>query len=173
MNRLTDCGAANLLAVIFGEEPNDIKKKLGITVPHNNCLQCGTDIELNRIFCNHTCQKKYNRIELICPECGKTFTRTKSQIIYRLNHKYPNNGKIQEYFYCSKKCLGKIAAREYGFLAHPENRYRKSQQLSINTILIRWLYRLNFTILEISKILGLHHGHVHNIIYSYLGKRKR
>ena len=86
------------------------------------CVYCGKPLPPGHIkYCSLECRVKATNITIECPVCGKLFTRTKSSLLYRLNHKQRVNGKTVQHIFCSEKCRGVYAGNNYGFKAHPNN----------------------------------------------------
>ena len=118
-SQITDCGAANLLAVLFKKPVNEVKKKLGVPIDSPTiCSSCGKPISsINR---SGVC-KKCRTIKLVCPVCGRLFERRAADIVWNLTNNHPQNNKLQQEIFCSRKCNGKMSGTRYGFKAHPEN----------------------------------------------------
>ena len=85
-------------------------------VQHYICLQCGKNLAYRKQpFCSKECRVIYNMIPMECSECGTVFYREKSFAFARLIRN--KSGAM----FCSKQCQGKYCAKNYGFVAHPEN----------------------------------------------------
>lgn len=110
------CGAVNLLAAIFHEDANELKIKYGLPTAYHPCLHCRQLTDKRNPFCSNQCRCAYAHIKVVCDECGVIFDRLQGQLIYWIGK------RNQKHVFCSRKCLGKFTARNYGFLAHPENR---------------------------------------------------
>ena len=116
--KLSPCGAARLLAAIFGRDIAEVGKRLGVPplTPRPICPNCGKPVKLGRIFCSLGCRHEYSQIKVICDECGETFLRQRSDLL-----SYPGTKENYQHIFCGRKCLGKFVGRSFGFRAHPEN----------------------------------------------------
>ena len=96
------------------------------------CLNCEQSFPLGRfrkerkydkydhqLFCSISCSKKYHTLTLTCETCGVIFQRGEPSVMNNVRGGYGNH------FFCSKSCQGKWAAKNFGFVAHPENGSRK------------------------------------------------
>jgi len=114
------CGVAKLLSAAFGIPLVQAYDVVGLE-PCPQCGKAGTNPEYYP-FCTKICQKRHVRrpstVDLICDTCGVTFTRKVSVII---GNSKSRAGKPKRGVFCSYRCHGVVAAREAGFLAHPEN----------------------------------------------------
>lgn len=118
------CGAVDLLAAIFGEDSDKARQHYGLPLKRIKrwCRNCGKLLVGDRKeFCSPKCYHEAHTVPLECSECGTIFYRRQSQVLYHLNHPLSSNGKPQERFFCNKKCFGRWAGKNYGFVAHPEN----------------------------------------------------
>ncbi len=102
------CGAADLLAVIFGVKPDTVRGKYGLPLKH----------PVKKPI-------KYT-ISLVCDQCGKLFERREKYVLFRMTHSNRFQPSGQQHQFCNKTCFGKWAGKHCGFGAHPENiGYRK------------------------------------------------
>lgn len=76
-----------------------------------NCLNCGKETTHLK-YCNRTCFYEYTHPLVECYQCGKLFRRLQGWLYNKQPHTH---------YFCSRKCNGVFAARNYGFLKHPEN----------------------------------------------------
>jgi YHS domain-containing protein len=87
--------------------------------PKYICNQCHQVIDQTKtaakLFCSPECKQAFYLATLECDGCGKLFQME----IWRLKRKIVNH--LQEYFFCSRRCRGRIIGLKYGFAAHPEN----------------------------------------------------
>lgn len=73
-------------------------------IPTKSCKGCGATFKCatsrkNMVFCSSSCRKTYKNVEVVCVECHKRFSVTRS--------KYQEKIKNASVFYCSKKCAYK------------------------------------------------------------------
>lgn len=121
------CGAVDLLAAIFKTkvDVDKLRSHYGLPLKYRHCLNCGKTISGKRIsrkyYCSKECLSKMHRVPLECPVCGKIFYRHQSRVIYCITHPQSGNNKLVENFFCSQKCLGKVAGQKYGFGKHPNH----------------------------------------------------
>ncbi len=119
MTNITDCGAANLLGAIFGEDPNNIKRAMGIPTSDHPCPVCGTFTRGK--YCSVECSRRSCKVRVSCSECGTLFDKSVRALIYFSNKKHYLTQKPYQHFFCSAKCRGAYAGKHYGFAVHPEN----------------------------------------------------
>ena len=110
------CGIAKLLGKVLGRDETSFYPKLDL--PIERCPTCGK-IWVYRItsrfypYCNLRCLQRRHRmnryIVLICDECGNGFFRRKAEAASHLSKLH------YQRVFCSRKCMGKRAGREYGF----------------------------------------------------------
>lgn len=122
---LSVCGAARLLAAIFGESEHSVLWRWGIRqAPY--CPDCGRKLQPNakRLYCRE-CGAKHNLVTIECDQCHRLFERKTYWVAVE--------GKGQ--CFCSKRCLGKWSGTHYGFTVHPGSRFirrGKSSRLVIS-----------------------------------------
>lgn len=108
------CGAASLVAAVFGIDQDGLKQKLG--------LPTSGDEKEYREYQKRIRSKGgplWGRtLTLACFQCDKTFERSALKVIYSINRK--DYQQYQRYF-CNRHCMGVYCATHYGFVAHPEN----------------------------------------------------
>ena len=75
------------------------------------CPQCGKDIlQCKRnIFCSRECYHAHCFIQIPCEVCGQLTEYRKKEVDW-----LQERGK-QQHFFCSRKCVGKQAGKNYGF----------------------------------------------------------
>jgi hypothetical protein len=118
--KISDCGAVNLLAALFNENPNKYRVKFGLQTTDRFCIVCNHPLEQNqRKFCSRKCYHEYNNIEVSCSQCGRLFRRTKSLVINR------------EHSFCSIECRNLYQGKKLGEIGtrHFRDVYLELQQL--------------------------------------------
>lgn len=110
------CGAANLMAAIFGLQSDELKRQWGLPVDQKPvCPICGSDSSKHFFPYCFAHRDKITMIELECDECEKHFYRQKSIVMACLA------SRNYKHVFCSSRCVGRRAGKLYGFAAHPEN----------------------------------------------------
>ena len=115
------CGAIKLLAAVYGVDSNELKTRYGLPVDTRyKCIDCGKPRPGHLYGRCLSCHMKYyiefHHVKVACSECGELFEIYLSVFI----PKRKRERKTEERF-CSKSCYGKWLARNYGFIAQPEN----------------------------------------------------
>ncbi|MDP2916744.1 MAG: hypothetical protein Q8O16_02310 [Dehalococcoidia bacterium] len=124
------CGIADLIAAIFGEDPDKVRRNVGAPPKYKTmlCPACGTAFdprhglkhhnrkyELGLLYCSPECLRAARTIMVVCDECGKLFPRA-TFVVVKEAKQHP--GKM---FFCTRKCFGRYAGKHYGWRIHPEN----------------------------------------------------
>ena len=113
------CGAADLLAAIFGEDADKVRAKFGLPLKRK-CPICGSYLRKGRCNRPHSTGRG-RRVTIACDECGKHFERLEKRVIWEANHATSLIPEGKQHYFCNRKCYGKWFAKHYGFQAHPEN----------------------------------------------------
>ena len=103
------CGVANLLAAVYGQDPNIVKRHLGLPYRTQKACKCGIRLESQNksgLCWKHWLESK--RIEVACSGCGNLFERRAKEVIYSTNVRGYNH------FFCNKKCKGRWLNKNYG-----------------------------------------------------------
>jgi len=81
-----------------------------------SCPVCGKEVPKKVLkYCSRECRTLASWVAVECPECHKLFKKLATEVVRQLGVR--RHGHI----FCSRECMGKVAGREYGFRAHPEN----------------------------------------------------
>ena len=103
-------------------------------VIRDNAPECATEHCSNKVRIIETPSLRYSTtgrcvdhrrdmVLITCAYCGKESERERYQV--HTDHRIdanPFRSKPQTKWFCNNKCQGQFIAREYGFIAHPENR---------------------------------------------------
>ena len=93
------CGAAKLVAAIFGESEAQAYKRLGLNPPPGYCWQCGLERAGKTGLC-HACWQASLYIQVACSYCGALKKQSTKHIIHYALRGY-------EHFFCNSQCMGK------------------------------------------------------------------
>lgn len=116
MSELSICGAARLLAAIFGTTGHSVLRQWGI-LERGFCCDCGQKLgAYAKSFYCQKCQVKRNLVSVECAQCHYLFERRVCDVARKGN----------KHCFCSQRCLGKWAAEHYGFAVHPKERSRRA-----------------------------------------------
>lgn len=112
------CGAADLLAAIFGEDPDVLRAKYHLPLKHVTLPKCP--------ICNKDVGKygqchRAHYVTLACDECGELFERKEKVVIWKYKCCYPKAPLGYQHQFCNRQCLGRWAGKHYGWGFHPEN----------------------------------------------------
>lgn len=157
------CGAADLLAAVFGEDTNNLRKRFGLpqTGVHPSCQQCGKPLSIliGKTGLCSACIRENAWIEVACSECGTLKKRRASEIISHTSR------QGYEHFFCNRKCRGRWAGKHYGFGAHPENRMTLQEHRKYNYYLV-WDIHLvtGYGALRLGAFLGIPRQSVDTIL---------
>jgi len=119
------CGAADLLAAIFGADRDSVRARFGLPLirpPITECPVCGSAINKDG-----TCHRNHD-ILLACDQCGKLFSGKEKKVIWKSNYSSQLAPSGQQHQFCSRYCLGCWCGTHYGFKAHPENQRKKKSK---------------------------------------------
>ena len=94
------------------------------------------------------CNAQTHNTMLKCAECGKEFARRNSCI----RRASKNPAYKTKAVYCSRQCFGNVMARQFGFLAHPENIEPSPRRHNWGHV--RWLCHW-FTPTEVGRMLKI------------------
>jgi len=117
-----------------------------------HCEVCG-----ERITFGKRCEEHRN-VKLTCFECGKEFEILHQDYVNRLKRGY-------KHFFCGRKCLGKHAGRNFGFVVHPPfGISRLGQNREYNYEEVYELAKKGVRGIEISKRLNIPSGSIYHIL---------
>jgi len=103
----SDCGAANLLAALFGMDREHLKQRWGLPSAYDDdavCLSCGGTFRLRgrklpaRPFCSPACRYEYTHPVVVCSGCGREFRRQLSAL-------KAGAKRDQQRVFCSWECM--------------------------------------------------------------------
>jgi uncharacterized C2H2 Zn-finger protein len=129
------------------------------------CPDCGNKKGRGSVTCRE-CYGNRHMVPIVCDQCGKVFTRSKSQVLY---HTVKNHQKT----FCSRKHLGQYVGANYGFTKHPENVSRSGSRPKVNQENIIDLFKAGYKQVEISDLTGIKYPTIHYTLFkSELGKKE-
>lgn len=105
------CGAAKLVAAVFGVDQDGLKQRLGL--PTSGDEKEYRDYQ--KLLKSGRSPLWGKKLALACFQCGTQFERSALEVIH-----YINSAGYQRYF-CNRRCQGVYAGTHYGFKTHPEN----------------------------------------------------
>lgn len=132
-SKVSLCGAVDLLAAIFSEDAERLRRRYGVPTRYNYCLLCGKRIKEGQEVCGRRqCIHQWHNVPLACDVCGKVVYRWKSQVIYHMSKPASLTGKPYQHVFCTRRCQGEWLSKHYGFAINPPKRkydYALVQQL--------------------------------------------
>ncbi|MDD5510830.1 MAG: hypothetical protein PHI12_08470 [Dehalococcoidales bacterium] len=152
-NVKSPCGAADLLAAVFGEDPDIIRAKYNLPLKYPKlptCPICGKN--MTKAGCRHR-----HLIPVACDECGKITEWSERKVINKLTHG-------QKIFFCNNTCFGRWAGKHYGFAVHPENTNGSSRRKHDYKAIWEKHLETGFGPSRLSRMLGIDIGVISYIL---------
>ena len=76
------------------------------------CKECNAPLSLRkRKFCSQECRAAYTYSNIPCDICGTIFKRRTKELMWRMQHPWSSNGKVQQFFTCSTECRNKLTRK--------------------------------------------------------------